>query len=234
MKAILMAAGVGSRISQHIEGPKSLLKVNGESILRHTVKLLQKNKIDVKIIVGYEHEKIEKELEGLGVKIYHNPFYRVTNSIASLWIAREELDTCEDIILGNADVYYDQDVLDILLNTDKENIMLGDRERRLTGDYFFSVENGRLEKYGKELVPEERTCEYVGLARINSSFLSHFKTQVEKLVDEGEYNYWWENALYTIADKYPIYVEDVNGKFWSEVDVIEDYQRILDTVEKKK
>ena len=37
---------------------------------------------------------------------------------------------------------------------------------------------------------------------------------------------WWENTLYTIADKYPICVQDVDGKFWAEVDYIEDYERI--------
>lgn len=232
MKAILMAAGVGSRISEYTNEPKSLLKVNGQAIIRHTVEMLQKNGIEVSIIVGFKHKLIEKELEGLDVKFYHNPFYRVTNSIASLYIAREELDTDEDVILGNADVYYDQDILDELLNSNKETIMLGDVSRRLNGDYFFSCKNGKIEKYGKELVPEERTCEYVGLARIKNSFLKKFKEQTEKLVDEGEYNFWWENALYTIADKFPIYVEDVDGKFWAEVDTIEDYNRIKATVEK--
>ena len=234
MKAILMAAGVGSRISEYTNEPKSLLKVNGQAIIRHTVEMLQKNGIDVTIIVGFKHQLIEKELKGLNVKFYHNPFYRVTNSIASLWIAREELNTSEDVILGNADVYYDQDILDELIHSEKETIMLGDETRRLTGDYFFWCKNDRIEKYGKELVPEERTCEYVGLAKIKNSFLPEFKKQTEKLVDEGEYNLWWENALYSIAHEYPIYVEDVDGKFWAEVDTIDDYNRIKSTIEKKK
>lgn len=226
MKAILMAAGFGGRISKFTNEPKSLLKVNGKSIIRHTVEMLLSNNISVTIIVGFKHKMIEEELKNLPVKFYYNPFFKVTNSIASLWLAREELNTNEDIICGNADVYWDQDILNLLINDTNETIMLGDKTRALVGDYFFECKNGKIEKYGKGLLPEERTCEYVGLARIKNEFLVNFQKQLIDLIDNGEYNLWWENILYTIADKHPIYVKDVEGKFWAEVDYIEDYERI--------
>lgn len=233
MKAILMAAGYGGRISKFTNEPKSLLKINNKSIIRHTVEMLLAHNISVSIIVGFKHELIEKELFDLPVTFYHNPFFRVTNSIGSLWIAKKELDTNEDLILGNADVYWDEDILNDLLTSDKEVLILGDKSRRLTGDYFFGCKNGIIEKYGKELLPEERTCEYVGLATIKNSFVPIFKSQIEQLVDEGEYNLWWENVLYTVSDKFPIYVKDVDGKFWAEVDYIEDYERIKQKIETK-
>lgn len=231
MKAILMAAGYGGRISQFTNEPKSLLKINNKSIIRHTVEMLLENNISVTIIVGFKHELIINELKDLNVKFYYNPFFRVTNSIGSLWLAKDELNTDEDIILGNADVYWDQDILDSLLSDERETVMLGDRTRALTGDYFFGCKNEIIEKYGKELVPEERTCEYVGLAKLKNSFIKTFKNQMEYLVESGEYNLWWENTLYTVADKYPIYVQDVEGKFWAEVDYIEDYERIKKQIE---
>lgn len=233
MKAILMAAGYGGRISQFTKEPKSLLKINDKSIIRHTVEMLLKNNISVTIIVGFKYKLIEEELKDLPVKYYHNPFFRVTNSIGSLWLAREELDTSEDIIFGNADVYWDQDILDSLLSDSNETVMLGDKTRALIGDYFFGCKNGKIEKYGKELLPEERSCEYVGLARIKNSFLPTFKKQLLYLIDNGEYNLWWENVLYTMTDKYPVYVQDVDGKFWAEVDYIEDYERIKNEIEGK-
>lgn len=232
MKAILMAAGYGGRISQFTNEPKSLLKINNKSIIRHTVEMLLKNNISVSIITGFKHELIENELNDLNVKVYYNPFYKVTNSIGSLWFAREELISNEDIIFGNADVYWDEDILKLLIENKEQVVMLGDKERTLVGDYFFSCKCGKIEKYGKELLPEERTCEYVGLGKIKSGFLPVFHKQIEYLVENEEYNLWWENALYTISDRYPIYVEDVEGKFWAEVDYIEDYERIKKTIEK--
>ena len=226
MKAILMAAGFGGRISQFTNEPKSLLKINGKSIIRHTVEMLLDNDISVTIIVGFKHKLIEEELSDLPVKFYYNPFYQVTNSIGSLWLAKNELDAKEDIILGNADVYWQEDILKDLLTSDKEVLILGDESRKLEGDYFFGCKDGMIQKYGKELLPEERTCEYVGLAIVKESFLPSFKSQVERLVDNGEYNLWWENALYTISDTHPIYVKDIKNKFWAEVDYLEDYERI--------
>lgn len=233
MKAILMAAGYGGRISQFTNEPKSLLKLNNETIIRHTVEMLLKNNISVTIIVGFKNKLIEKELEDLPVKFYYNPFYKVTNSIASLWLAKEELETDEDIILGNADVYWEENLLYELLNSEKKITILGDRSRRLIGDYFFGCKNNIIQKYGKELLPEERTCEYVGLAKVKASFLPTFKSQVQYLIEDGQYNLWWENALYTVSDKFPIFVKDVENKFWAEVDYIEDYERLKEYIKSK-
>ncbi|MEG1408031.1 MAG: NTP transferase domain-containing protein, partial [Ruthenibacterium sp.] len=94
MKAILLAAGVGSRISNAIgQLPKSMLEVNGHPIIVHTVELLQKNHIEVIIITGFKHHVIETALKNHKVKVYYNPFFKVTNSIGSLWYARDELNT---------------------------------------------------------------------------------------------------------------------------------------------
>lgn len=234
MKAILMAAGYGGRISQFTNEPKSLLRINNKTIIRHTVEMLVENNISVTVIVGFKHELIEQELKDLPVKFYYNPFFRVTNSIASLWLAKEEINCQEDIILGNADVYWEEPILKKLLSSDKDVLVLGDKSRKMEGDYFFACKNDIIQKYGKELLPEERTCEYVGLAIIKKAFLPIFKKQVEFLVNEGQYNLWWENALYTISDIHPIYVKDVEGVFWSEVDYIEDYERIKKYIEKDK
>ena len=48
MKAILLAAGVGSRIVKDIgQMPKSLVDVNGKPLLLHTLELLKKNGMEI-------------------------------------------------------------------------------------------------------------------------------------------------------------------------------------------
>ena len=81
-----MAAGKGTRISRMVEAvPKSTLPIDGEPLIRHTVKLLQASGIECVVCVGYQREKIFKALDGLDVIYCVNPFYDVTNSIASLF-----------------------------------------------------------------------------------------------------------------------------------------------------
>ena len=233
MKAILLAAGVGSRISNEIgQIPKSLLKVKEKPIIVHTVELLQKNHIEVIVITGFKHQLIEDVLKDYQVKIYYNPFFRVTNSIGSLWYARNELNTHE-ILIANADVYYSQDMLDRIFQEKEEVFMLEDSSRAENGDYFFLSENGILKKYGKELQRDERNSEYVGLSCLRNEWVSRFRTQLCEMIEKEQYNLWWENVLYSLVDQYEIHTVDVKDCFWAEVDTVNDYQRVLDYAQKE-
>ena len=53
------------------------------------------------------------------------------------------------------------------------------------------------------------------------------------IIDE-KYAGWWENVLYALSAEHDVYVKDVDGIFWAEVDFIEDYERIMDYVWSKK
>lgn len=226
MKAVILAAGRGTRISRQINKiPKSILDIDGHALLWHTVKLLSDNGIDIVVVVGYEHEKIEKALQNFNVTYYYNPFFDVTNSLDSLWFARKEL--TEDTIIANADVYWTQNILDLLLACNKEVFMLADSSRVVEGDYFFYVENDAISKYGKELKINERNCEYVGVAYFKKTFSPVFTNRLEELVCSQHHQLWWENTLYSFIGEQDISTLDVSGNFWSEVDYIEDYERIL-------
>lgn len=230
MKAILMAAGVGSRMGQAINGPKCVLDVAGTPLIRRTVSILREHGIDVAISVGYKKELVYHALEGLDVRYHFNPFFKVTNSMASLWFARDFIDCTDDVILGNADVFWEDDILELLLSDQRDAVMLVDTSRVDVGDYFFKTENGRVTAYGKELTKSNRNCEYVGLAKLKANFLPGFKSRIDQCVEEEVYNLWWENVLYNHLKEYPVYALDVEGRFWGEVDYIEDYARILNHI----
>ena len=236
MKVIMLAAGKGTRISRKIQDvPKSTLPINDKPLIRLNAENYLAKGYEVVVVAGYQRQHIEKALEGLNVKFYYNPFYAVTNSIGSIWVARHELDE-DDAIIMNADVYYDPEILTKLLNTPGEVSMVADSSRVEVGDYFFGTDSqGNIKKYGKQIPLEERTAEYVGLAIVRHPFTHKFKDMINQLVWEGHYDYWWENALYELADEgYSIPTIDINGYFWSEIDYFDDYIRILNYVNEKK
>lgn len=227
MKAILMAAGKGSRISRHIgENPKCTLDIGGIPLIRNTVEMLLANDIEVNMVVGYEKEIIYDVLDGLPVKYYYNPFYDVTNSIASLWFAKEALNG-EPVILGNADVYWDNVILNTLLADERDPLMLADSSRQEEGDYLFKYENEILLDHGKDLKKPNITGEYVGIAKLSGAIQPIFLERMEKMIDTQQHNVWWENVLYSFIGEKNIFVKDIKGQFWAEVDYIEDYYRIL-------
>ena len=234
MRAILMAAGVGSRVSRSVQKPKSTLDVGNISIIRHTVEMLLNHGVKVAVVVGYKREDIYAELDGLEVTYYWNPYYKVTNSMASLWFAQDFIKEDEDLLLANADVYWDDELYELILNDTRLSVMLSDKSRVLTGDYFFKVEDEKIVKYGKELDVGDRSCEYVGIAKLSQNILKKFVARLNYLVEKDMYNLWWENVLYEYADIDSVYVRDVDGRFWAEVDYIEDYYRILSHLNLKK
>lgn len=229
MKAILLAAGKGTRISRMVQSvPKSTLPINGVPLIRHTVQLLTDEGIETVVCTGYKREMIIDALEGMSVKYYNNPFYDVTNSIASLWFAREEIN--DDMLILNADVYFSKELLLQILADERPAVMAIDTSRIEVGDYFFKTVNGCIKKYGKDLPLSERSCEYVGIAKIKKSFNNQFVHQMKTLINNQNHGLWWENILYSLTETKEINVLDVNGIFWSEIDYFDDYERILNYV----
>lgn len=226
MKAILLAGGRGTRISRFVgEMPKSLLDINGQPLIKKTISMLLRKNIDVIVVTGYKKELFEEALKDFQVKFYYNPFFDITNSIASLWFAKEELNG-EDLIIANADVFWEEEILDLILKDKNEQVLLMDSSRGQ--DYLFKVKNDVLLEYGKDLT--DFSGEYVGIAKIKSTFIEQFKTQLLFLINTQKHNLWWENTLYSLNNKTDIIVKDIKGLFWSEIDYIEDYERILNYI----
>ncbi len=230
MKAILLAAGKGTRISRMIEQiPKSTLSINGVPLIRYTVDMLEKKGIKCGVCVGYEKDKVYAALEGCDIQYFVNPFFNVTNSIASLWFARDFID--DDMIIMNADVFISNEILDLVLEQPYDNVLTIDKTRIEIGDYFFkTTDSGNLKNYGKDLPLRERSGEYVGLAKIQKSFLPCFCERMNKMIDNLEHNKWWENILYSMTEETSINTVDINGLFWSEIDYFDDYERILNYI----
>lgn len=235
MKAILLAAGKGRRIARMIENiPKSTLPVGHVPLLKRSVEILLEKGMQVSVCVGYQKQHIFDILKGCQVRFYDNPFYEITNSIASLWFAKEELAGEEDIFIINADVFFSEELLDIAIEDENDSIMLVDHTRTKSGDYFFQLQDGNIKKYGKDLPLQERTCEYVGIARLKAPFVKGFLQKLEELVDMGKSSLWWENVIYSMTEEKNIKALDVGGRFWAEIDYFDDYMRILDYIDKSE
>ena len=48
------------------------------------------------------------------------------------------------------------------------------------------------------------------------------------MIENGDYDLWWENVLYSFVGEEDVYTYDVGGIFWSEIDTIEDYRRVVE------
>ena len=86
MRAILLAAGIGSRLRPlTLETPKPLIKINDESMIERQIKFLKEVGInEIIVVTGYLKEKFNFLKEKYGVTIIHNNKYDKYNNIYTI------------------------------------------------------------------------------------------------------------------------------------------------------
>ena len=177
MKVLLLAAGRGTRISRYLAGnPKCTVDIGGQKLIQYTIELFHKKGItDIAMVLGYRAEVIQETLKDYeGIRYFYNPFFDVTNSIASAWFAKDFLSQYDDTLIMNADVYLEETLLDRILECHKSPVMFADGTRKEEADYKYKYENGLLVKYGKELTGSDITGEYIGIGRFSKDFMPEF------------------------------------------------------------
>src|SRR3989344_4196834 len=113
MKAIILAAGMGTRLSKYTEGlPKCMLKFNGKTLIERQVETLRKSGInDITIVKGYMPDKINIK----GVKYYINEDFADTNMVETLFKAENELN--DEILVCYADILYEEKTIKRILQS---------------------------------------------------------------------------------------------------------------------
>jgi choline kinase len=230
MKAVIMVAGVGSRLTKRVKHlPKCLLTFGGETILSRNIRLLSQNGIkDIVVVSGYRAGLVQEEV-GDTAQVVVNPFFRVTNSLASLWFADKQVDLYDDLMIFNGDVVYEEGVLHKAMAAKTAATMLIDTSVIENADYRLKTKDGCIIAQGKELSVADTSGEYVGFAKLVQDVVPVYLARVRDFVETHEkYGMWWEEALFAIRDEFKmkIHVADVKGLFWAEADYIEDVERI--------
>ena len=94
-KAIILSAGQGRRLSPLTDTrPKCLIDLSGKSVLHWQLLHLRAAGVkEVVVVTGFGAEAVEEEIEQLAltdlkVRTLFNPFYGLTDNLATCWLAR--------------------------------------------------------------------------------------------------------------------------------------------------
>lgn len=113
MKAIILAAGRGSRLRSETDAkPKALTMLGGYPLIAHQIYALEQAGIrDIAVVTGYKAEM----LEGFGSLRLLNARWQETNMVQSLCCANEWL-LQDDCLISYSDIFYAPDVIRSLAN----------------------------------------------------------------------------------------------------------------------
>jgi choline kinase len=226
----MLAAGVGRRLGA--EGPKCLLRFGGQSLLQRHIAILEHCGLShLTLVMGYGAAAIQKALAALPahlcVATVYNPDYR-QGSIISLWAAREALAAGEEVLLMDADVLYDQRLLQALVRSDGGNCFLLDRDY-VPGEepVKLCVRGPRLVEFRKRIDPAlefDFSGESVGFFRLTADMARRLAAQAEAYRAQGRRHEPYEEALrdLLLANPGAFGFADITGLPWIEIDFPED------------
>jgi len=237
MKAIILAAGYGNRMRPLTDNQlKTLLKINGITIIDNIIDSLISNSVyDIVIVTGYR----EKELKDYLIENYatvkfqfvNNPDYRTTNNIYSLALTFENIMIDDDIILIESDLIYNHNIIADLLSNVNQNLALVDRYRSgMDGTVVkLSDSNQIVEVIPPHLQDSDFTFsnkyKTLNIYKFSESFcnniFSKLLTYYAKVINDNCY-YELVLGMLIYMQQEKIYAFVVDNKDWFEVDDTND------------
>ena len=225
MKALILAAGFGSRLAPLTDTiPKSLVPVNGKPILFKQIENLYENGItDITVISGYRANMLEAAVHDCfrDVNIIESVDYRDTNNMYSAWLAREAM-AGEPFLMMNADVFMDATVIESLLAFAGENAIVTDIGFYLDESMKVIEKDGRITHISKQISQAEALGASIDVYKFSAEGgEAFFKKCAEYIEEKGEKKLWSEVALDAILGEVAFEACPLNGR-WFEIDNHDD------------
>lgn len=232
MRAIILAAGKGKRLDTVSgDNPKCLLDIGGVSLIERQIEILRAVGVnDITAVVGFGAEHV-RERCGSGISYIENEIHDQTNSLYSLWLARQALS--DGFVVLNADVLFHSQMLVDLLSVQFEDAllvsyeplgMLGDEEMKV------KVRKGCVVDMSKQMNPAEADGENVGIVKFGSSGATLLIELMDTLVAAGNHKEWAPRAFREFAAQRPLNAISTRSYPWIEIDFPEDYRRAVDEI----
>ncbi len=229
--AIILAAGLGSRLKPITnENPKCMAEVKGKSILMHNLDLLEKNGIqEAVIVIGYLGQKIIEKVgdsvDNMKISYIWNNDYAHTNSMYSLWLARDYLEKGSLVIEG--DCIYEEYIIRRLLQSNNARSYWGaNRFTEQNDGCMLTAENGQIIKIDivREKLSEYRDNFYksAGLLKIESPEGMLISRFLDDEVKKNNVEIYYDLVLAGNINDVEIFIMDIGDLKWFEIDSIND------------
>ncbi len=231
MRAIILAAGVGTRLSPLTNSrPKCLVPVGTRPLIDHQLAALRTAGVDdVVMVVGYAQQQIRDHL-GAGVRYVENPDYATTNSIYSLHLAAPAMDA--DLFLLNCDIVFHPGVLGRLRAAPVANAVAVDERAALVfGE--MNVAYGpdqRIRAISKQLPVAEARAQSVQVVRFSAAGARAVRDEVARLVAAARRDVFPTSAYGPLIAAGELFAVEVGGLPWGEIDSLADYERVASEV----
>ncbi|WGS19130.1 MULTISPECIES: phosphocholine cytidylyltransferase family protein [unclassified Bradyrhizobium] len=238
-KAVILAAGVGSRLRPLTDlRPKPLVEVNGTTILHNALRKLEAVGVDeVTIVVGYRKDAIQyvcsRRFGAIDINYVESPVFDRTGSAYSLWLARDTL-LSGDCFLLEGDVFFEEDALRYLMLSQATDVAaLVPFDETMEGSAVLLSDSGfitefRMKQSGANLVANgPRLFKAMNLLRFSARTLkATIVPALDEIIGSGATQAYIEELLSYLVELRGLQLTAVrcDGLRWYEIDTTEDLQ----------
>ena len=221
MQAVILAGGVGSRLEKLTGGrPKCLADIGGKPLILHQLEALSDHGLGpVLMVVGFNHEAI-RAVVGDRAEYVLNERFRETNSLYSLWLAREWVKG--PFLLLNSDLFFDPEILSRLLEEPGNVLAYDSTSSRGREQTKVAIRDRKVIDLGKDLPPASARGESLGLLKFEADGSKAMLEVAAHLVTEGHERAWVIEATRAVCKMVPLYGVNIAGLPWTEVDFPND------------
>jgi histidinol-phosphate/aromatic aminotransferase/cobyric acid decarboxylase-like protein/choline kinase len=227
MKAIILSAGVGFRISDVTKNqiPKCLLEVGGITILENCLNRLWEVGVSkVVIVVGHLADKIMDKI-GYSYKSFPVEYvtvtdYMKTNNIVSFYSAKEHFN--EDVILVESDVYFTYSVINKIINSKYNTTIVAQYEPGMRGT--FVEGNEFVDKMILNSNGNKDLLKTVNIYYLKKEFLEKCVEPLRNLIDMGYTHLYYEQVFSNLIAAGEVFKSHVVTE-WAEIDTSEDLRK---------
>ena len=226
MTYIILAAGKGNNLQPlTLKYAKTSYKLDEETtVLQRMVRSIRKadKNSEIVVVVGYKAEEIKKELDGENVVFVMNPFYEVTNSISSVWFARDYLER-ENVTIVHGDAVFSDEIVSsyLTVSTDYPYVLVDSSYER-PGAYNTVTQGNQVLVMSKKL--ENFTAKYCCMTKLDPVSARLLKQEVDSMINSNMYDQYFEDSLVQMImfHDFQLFCKDIAGKKWAEVDTVDD------------
>lgn len=225
MKALILAAGLGSRLAPITNNlPKSLVPVNGTPILFKQIDNLLKNGVnDITIVSGYKAEVLEIVVHKKypNVKIIESVDYATTNNMYSAYLGIKSVGL-DGFLMMNADVFFDCSVIAALLLWRSENAIVTDIGQYNEESMKVIQKNNKIVAISKQISREDALGSSIDVYKFGPKAAKAFFEKCKEYIEEKkELKKWSEVALNDILNDVEFEACPLVGR-WFEIDNHDD------------
>jgi len=231
MKAIILAAGKGTRLDGAAVKPKCLVEVGGSTLLNRQIETLRASGVrDIVVVIGFGGDSIREHCDN-EVSFVENVDFAQTSSLYSLWLAREHLSG--GFVVLNSDVlFHPQMLADLLESNHPDALLISDTDLNPMGDEEMKIKlrDRFVVDISKTMNPLHADGENVGIVKFGPAGAKVLVEYMDELIANGAKKDWAPRAFLEYARHHPLHALSTGGLPWIEIDFPEDYRRAVDVV----